>query len=121
MVPRVKTVDDLTTVKVVFFPEQGRWIAHGINLYITAHGKTLQEAQYEFGWAVVGVVIANVRRGRQPFEGIGAAPDLIRELFEEADTDLGERQIPFPTGASVPPAFVAAKIIESGKLLSRLH
>jgi hypothetical protein len=106
---------------VVFFPSRGLWIAHGINLYITAHGKTLSEAQYEFGWAVVGIIIANIRRERAPFEGIGPAPDIIKTLFDEADTNLPDKEIPLPSGTELPPAFLASRIIESGKLLSTLN
>lgn len=115
------TIEALTTLKVVFFPEDGKWIAHGVNYGIVAHGRTVEEATYEFAWAVVGRIVANVRHNRQPFNGVGPAPETISALFDEADTQLPERQIPLPSGSNLPPAFLAAKIIQSGKLLSKLN
>ena len=107
-------------IPVVFFRHEGRWIAHGVDFDIVAHGLTVADAQNQFAWAIVGVVLANVERRRQPFAGVKSAPEFIHKLFDEADTKLASRQIPIPPGVRAPPAFMLSRIVEDGRLLSKI-
>ena len=80
------------------------WVAQCLEHDIASQGKTLPEAVEIFGRTVVGQILLDLRRGKQPLQGIAPAPRMYWRKFKEGIGLKVEPTIALPK--SVSPAFV---------------
>ncbi len=71
-------------VHVVFFQEEGTWVAQCVEYDIAAFASTLAALPRAFERAVAANVCANADMHRDPLTGIPKAPSRYRDMFEQA-------------------------------------
>ena len=69
---------------VAFEDRDGNWIAQGIQYDIVARAKSVGGLREAFMRQLAANLALNTRFGRSGLEGIPAAPDRFRALFEDA-------------------------------------
>src|SRR4051812_25121077 len=76
---------DQFRVSVVLYPEEGYWIAQGIQFDITAKGQTPIEASEKFNDKFGAELVISIEVGDQePLAGVGSAPQEFWEMYERA-------------------------------------
>ena len=75
-------------INAVAFKEGDAWVVQGIEYDIVAHAYDVTKLPQAFLRAVVENMIITQHLGRAPFEGIKAAPERFRSMFEEAETEM---------------------------------
>lgn len=112
---RTKTIPQTTlAVKVLFIREGEAWVAQCLEHNIAAQGKTLHEAEATFGRTLVGQLLLDSRRGKQPLQGIKPAPSVYWRKFEEGIELKVEPTIDLPK--SNPPAFSIDEIRKEARV-----
>ena len=70
---------------VILYPEDGRWIAQGLQFDITASGVSPVEASERFDQKVGAELVMSFEVGdEQPLAGVGHAPQKFWTMFREA-------------------------------------
>lgn len=76
---------DQFRVSVVLYPEDGYWIAQGIQFDITARGQTPVEASERFNDKFGAELVMSLEVGdKEPLDSVGAAPPEFWEMYERA-------------------------------------
>lgn len=96
------------TLRVVYLREGDSWIAQCLEHDIAAQGKTLPDVEEAFRRTVVGQIMLDLRKGREPFEGIKPAPKMYWRKFDEGLRLGVDSRIDLPK--DVPPAFMIQEI-----------
>ena len=109
-----ETPSRIIFLRIVYLPEGNSWIAQCLEHDIAAQGKTLQEAEDAFRKTIVGQVILDLRKGREPLEGIKPAPRLYWRKFDEGVRLGVDPTIDLPT--DVPPAYMVEKITSEARV-----
>jgi hypothetical protein len=71
-------------VSVVLYPEDGFWIAQGVQFDITARGRTPVEASERFNDKFGAELVMSIELGEAPLAGVKAAPKEFWEMYESA-------------------------------------
>ncbi len=99
---------DTLEVRVLFLHEGDSYVAQCLEYDIAAQGKTLPEVKMAFERTFVGQMMLDLRKGKQPLQGIEPAPRLYWEKFEKALRLEDVEPINWPQ--DVPPAYVVNEI-----------
>jgi hypothetical protein len=76
---------DLFRVSVVLYPEDGFWIAQGVQFDITARGSTPTEASERFNDKFGAELVMSIEVGdNEPLAGVGPAPREFWQMYEHA-------------------------------------
>ncbi len=72
-------------VSVILYPEDGLWIAQGVQFDITARGRTPIEASERFNDKFGAELVMSIELGDpEPLAGIGPAPREFWNMYENA-------------------------------------
>lgn len=95
----------MSKLDVVVFKRDEWWVAQCLQYDIGAQAFTVDNVLYEFQRSVVGHLAICLQHGKQPFEGLDAAPEIYWNKFNSASTDLATRAPAFssPAPALTPP------------------
>lgn len=116
------TTTEVKELRVLFFQDGNRWVAQCIDYDICTSGSSIPEAQQHFGEAFVAELGLSYELKRQPLEGVPAAPEHYRRLFEETHERLeGQFPIEVPAGADIPPAHVIRAIAADRRINTFTH
>ena len=108
------TPQTILTIKVLFTREGEAWVAQCLEHDIASQGRTVQEAEETFGRTFLGQIMLDLRRGKEPLQGIGPAPRMYWRKFKEGIELKVEPTIALPK--SVPPAFVIEEIRKEARV-----
>ncbi|HLQ88730.1 MAG TPA: hypothetical protein VK148_01695 [Xanthobacteraceae bacterium] len=76
---------DQFRVSVVLYPEDGFWIAQGVQFDITARGRSPIEASERFNDKFGAELVMSIELGdNEPLAGVGPAPKEFWEMYENA-------------------------------------
>jgi hypothetical protein len=81
-------------VSVVAFQDGDVWVAQCVEYDIAAFAKSLAELPKAFERAVAANLCVNADLGQNGMDGIPAAPERYRVLFDAADMTLTSRKAP---------------------------
>jgi hypothetical protein len=82
-------------VSAVLFQEGEWWSAQCLEYDIAAQAKTLPDLRYELQRVLISHVCVALELGREPFEGLGSAPQKFWEMFEGAKMRVESEDLPF--------------------------
>jgi len=101
-------------VRVLFLKEGDAWVAQCLEYDIAAQAKTLPEAEQAFERTLVGQIMLDLRRGKEPFSGTKPAPRMYWRKFNEG---LGLRMEPtIELPKQTPPAFMIEEIRKEARV-----
>lgn len=96
-------------LRVLIIHHDGLWAAQCIDHDIVAQGKSIREAKTAFEHTIIGQILFDLRKGREPLAAFPAAPAHLRELFEKAaDVTLDDKGPILPEGT--PDAYICNQI-----------
>ena len=72
-------------LRILFFKEEGWWVAQCLEYDFAAQAVSLADAQYELMRLMVAHVFLCTSFGEVPFEGIPRAPDHLEKCFEDGE------------------------------------
>jgi hypothetical protein len=75
---------DQFRVSVVLYPEDGFWVAQGVQFDITARGRTPIEASERFNNKFGAELVISIELGEAPLAGVGPAPLEFWAMYENA-------------------------------------
>jgi hypothetical protein len=75
---------DQFRVSVVLYPEEGFWIAQGVQFDVTARGRTPLEASERFNDKFGAELVMSIELGEEPLAGVGSAPKEFWDMYESA-------------------------------------
>src|SRR5262249_59373480 len=75
---------DLFRVSVVLYPEEGFWIAQGVQFDITARGRNPTEASERFNDKFGAELVISTEIGEEPLAGVGPAPKEFWDMYDRA-------------------------------------
>ncbi len=79
-------------LRVLLIQHNGLWAAQCIDHDIVAQGKSLREAKAAFEQTIIGQILFDIKRGREPLASFPAAPAHLQELYEKAaDVTLDDK------------------------------
>jgi len=96
---QMKGIYKMSKLDVVVFQRDKWWVAQCLQHDIGAQAFSVDDVLYEFQRSVVGHLAICRQHGRQPFEGLDAAPEIYWEKFKSASTDLVTRAPAFSSPA----------------------
>lgn len=102
-------------IRVIYLRENDTWVAQCLEYDVAAQGKTLSEVEDAFRKTITGQIILDLRKGREPFEGIRPAPRAYWQKFDEGFRLGVERNIDLPP--NVPPAFMVEAITRETRVV----
>lgn len=73
---------------VAFMGDQGTWIVQGIEHDISAFADNVLDIPDVFERTIMEYVCITTSLGRKPLEGIKAAPDRFKDMFDAANRKL---------------------------------
>ncbi len=85
---------DRVEISALVFQEEGCWIAQCVEYDIVVHASEPAALPKAIEKAVLMNVCVNAELGRTGLEGVPAAPDHFREIFDRATMDLKLRGKP---------------------------
>jgi hypothetical protein len=86
----------LPALNVLFFKEEGFWVAQCLEFDVTAQGRTIPEARMSFERVLVAQVLCDLKEKRAPLSLIPSAPSHFWRKYRKASA-LHEREpIPLP-------------------------
>ena len=88
------TTETLAEISVIVFRRGKWWIAQCLQYDIGAQAFTAEDAIYEIQRSLVGHVLISVKHERQPFAGLGRAPQAYWNMFTTAKLKLQSTEIP---------------------------
>ena len=106
---------NIGTISVVLFQEGEWWTAQCLEYDIAAQAETVPALCYEFVRVLFGHMIANTELGREPFEGIEAAPEEYWHMFTDAKVHLQGDRLPFRMPSTVPAYMIPATDLRIGE------
>jgi hypothetical protein len=112
-----ETVNRAFNLSVVTFQEGEWWCAQCLQYDITAQAKTLPDLHYELERVIFSHLCVSAELGREPFEGLQAAPDKFWTMFEKSGIELELKDFPFRPANPTPMPHVIAKV-RVGELVS---
>jgi hypothetical protein len=65
------------TLDVILWKEADNWIVQGLQKDIAAQGSTINDAMKRFARVLVAEIVTNIREGKEPLQGIDAAPRTL--------------------------------------------
>jgi hypothetical protein len=90
-------MDKPISISAIAFPENGHWVVQGIEYDICTHAKDPAGVPAAFTRAVVENCCISRHLGREPFQGLPAAPRRFKEMFDEAVAKVSPvRELPHP-------------------------
>ena len=96
-------------LRVLIIQHDGLWAAQCIDHDIVAQGKSIREAKTAFEQTIIGQILFDLARGREPLAAFPAAPAHWQELYERAaDVTLDDKGPLLPEGT--PDAFICNQI-----------
>ena len=75
-------------ISAVIYPEEGAFIAQGLEYDICAQGRTIAEVTKAFDKAVVANVAVCIELGRAPLDGIQPAPAKFWQMYKTAEVKI---------------------------------
>jgi len=107
---------DTVEISVIIYPEDGFWIAQGIEFDITARGATPVEASERFNDKVrAEMVISRELNDELPLSGVGRAPAKFLETYNKAKMRVVDEEFPLPTTDGGPSSRLRARVRISGE------
>jgi hypothetical protein len=93
------------TISVVAFQEGDSWSAQCLEYDIATQAATLPDLYYEVERMLMGHLAVAAKLGREPFAGLGPAPQRYWDLYEQAALIVQGKRYPFrPSMGSVEPS-----------------
>jgi len=102
-------------LRVIYLRETDYWVAQCLEHDIAAQGKTLSEVEDAFRKTLVGQIVLDLRKGREPLEDIKPAPSIYWRKFREGLRLGVEPNIELPS--EIPPAFMIEGITSETRIL----
>jgi hypothetical protein len=84
-----------TTISVVAFQEGDFWSAQCLEYDIATQAATLPDLVYEVERTLAGHVLVATQMQREPFAGIGPAPQRYWDMFDQATLSVETKRHPF--------------------------
>jgi hypothetical protein len=81
-------VSNVIRINAVAFEEGDAWVVQGVEYDIVAHADDVRKLPDAFARAVLENMTVTEHLGRRPLEGIKAAPQRFREMFDTAIVEL---------------------------------
>jgi len=103
-------------LRVLFVRDGDLWAAQCIDYDIAAQGRSITEAKTAFEQTIIGQILFDIKRGKQPLTDLRPAPESYREKFEAAEPLADTKPIEMPKG--VPPAYVVNQIAKDLRIWS---
>jgi len=103
-------------LRVLFVRDGDLWAAQCIDYDIAAQGRSITEAKTAFEQTIIGQILFDIKRGKQPLTDLRPAPESYREKFEAAEPLADKKPIEMPKG--VPPAYVVNQIAKDLRIWS---
>ena len=100
-------------IHVLLIREGDFWVAQALDVDIAAQGRTISLAQKAFIHTVNAQLRLDRVHGREPFQGIAAAPQLYWDAFFKHARDLEQTVV---EGDNVLPAYMIQAIADEGAL-----
>lgn len=99
----------------------GSWSAQCLEYDITAHARTLPDLDYELQSVLASHIAISQELQREPFSGIGPAPQIFWDMFERAKMRVESVERPFrlPRSSSFPKVIPKLKIAEQQRQLAQ--
>ena len=102
-------------LRVIYLRETDYWVAQCLEHDIAAQGKTLSEVEDAFRKTLVGQIILDLRKGREPLEDIKPAPSMYWRKFREGLRLGVDSNIELPS--DIPPAYMIEGITRETRIL----
>lgn len=83
-----KVVAEAVYINAVAYKEGDAWIAQGIEYDIVAHAYDMIALPDAFSRAVIENIAITQHLGRRPLEGLGAAPERYKALYDSAPIEV---------------------------------
>lgn len=80
---------------IVLLQEGEWWSAQCLEYDIATQARALTDVLYEIQKLIVSHFAVAEAEGRQPFEGVGPAPQKYWELFDRAQVTVTRKTVPF--------------------------
>lgn len=85
---------DTVEISVVIYPEDGFWIAQGIEYDITARGGTPVDASKHFNTKVGAELVMSLELGDgAPLSGVARAPEKFLDMYNKATMRVVDEEI----------------------------
>jgi hypothetical protein len=95
---------DTVEISVVIYPQDGIWIAQGIEHDIAAHGENPVEASERFNDRVRAELVVSLDLGdAKPLSGIERAPTRFAEMYRRAKMQIVDKDVSFEIADGTPP------------------
>lgn len=98
----------LFILRVLFIKDGDLWVAQCIDRDIAAQGRSVSEAKRAFEHTIIGQILFDLKRGKEPLSDFRPAPASYRAKFDEAEQLMDTKPIQLPEGT--PPAFMINQI-----------
>lgn len=103
-------------LSVLFIRDGDCWVAQCLEYDIAAQGKTLEEVNEALERTFVGQILLDVRRGKEPLQGIPKAPKLYWERFEHGERLKDEDRFSLPENGL--PGFMIDALAKDRRILA---
>ena len=115
MKPKIM-LEEIMEFSCLFYQEGNSWIAQCLEYDITAQAPSLLDAHERFIMKVVAEFVIAMDLKREPFHGLGPAPDEFWREFKESKMDLTADTPPFKIANDVEmmPWFLSSMKIGQG-------
>lgn len=85
----MRSQDNGTELSVLLIEEEdGWWSAQCLEYDVAAQAKSLSELRYEFERVFITHLALSKMDNKQPFEGVGRAPEEYWKIFESAELEV---------------------------------
>lgn len=102
------------SVNAIVFQEGDWWCVQCLEYDIAAQAKSLEDIHYELVKMLAGHISVSLSLGREPFAGLGTAPEEYWRMYREAGLSIETETPPFRAGP-VPPFPVPVPHMKIGK------
>jgi len=103
------------SLRVIYIRENDYWVAQCLEHDIAAQGKTLPEVEDAFRKTIIGQIILDLRKGREPLEDLKPAPPMYWRKFSEGLRLGVEPNIELPS--QIPPPFMLEGITKETRII----
>ena len=104
-------------VRVIIYPEADDhhrvWIAQCLEYDIVSQGNTIEQVLNRLSRNFAATIYVSEEQGKQPFEGIGEAPQKFWDMFEKATVIVGHEERPTSMSRPLPAIRPVTKLIEA--------
>lgn len=80
---------DTSSIRVIIFKEGGKWVAQCLEYDIGAQADELDDLKQRLVCAVEAELRASLKANGKPFDGIAAAPDYFRKMWDRRSVVVG--------------------------------